>query len=128
MDREPKTTRPREASADRLAALYARQATSSMLLLLDRLGQIISCNIGGKTADRFNADGVVGRSHAVFYPPDEVIEGRPNSDLDDAARIGVLVRDAWRMRGDGTEYLARLSITPSAMRGRLWASVSFRGT
>jgi two-component system sensor kinase FixL len=90
-----------------------------MLLLLDRLGQIISCNIGGKTADRFNADGVVGRSHAVFYPPDEVIEGRPNSDLDDAARIGVLVRDAWRMRGDGTEYLARLSITPLCDEGEI---------
>lgn len=110
---------PDRTSPDRLAALFVDQSASCLLLLLDPFGQVVSCNAGGKGPGPLAASRVIGSSHTIFYPPDEVAEGRPQSDLDEAVRTGALDRDAWRVRGDGTEYLARLSITPLHHEGEV---------
>lgn len=119
MDSNSTARLPYGTSQDRLAALFVEQAASSLLLLLDPSGKIVSCNSGVQGAGQFATSRVIGSSHAIYYPPDEVADGRPQSDLDVAMRTGVLDREAWRVRGDGTEYLARLSVTPLHHEGEV---------
>jgi len=95
-----------------LAALMLRQASGYALVLLDPAGIIIDLNDATGVVGCWPREQVRGHSHALFYSPDEIVEGRPAADLSDAARDGVLERDAWRVCHDGSEYLARLTINP----------------
>lgn len=93
-----------------LALLMLREATGYNLVLLDPNGTIISMNDEACRIHRWPVDQVSGRSHELFYPPDEAAEGLPAADLAAAARDGALEREAWRVCYDGSEYLGRLTI------------------
>lgn len=95
-----------------LAALMVRQASGYAFALLDPAGRIVDVNNAAGQVGCWPADLVRGRSHEVFYPSDEIAQGRPAVDLADAVRMGVVERDAWRVCHDGSEYLARLTINP----------------
>lgn len=93
-----------------LSELMLREASGYVVVLLDPAGTIRAIN--GETERKglwSNAD-LCGRSHEIFYPPDEVANGRPEADLAAALAQGSLEREAWRVCRDGTEYLAWLTI------------------
>jgi two-component system sensor kinase FixL len=95
-----------------LGALMMRQASGYTVVLLDPQGVIVDVNDAIGVVGYWPPEQVRGRSHELFYPPDGIAEGRPAADLSDAARDGLLERDAWRVCHDGSEYLARLAINP----------------
>lgn len=95
-----------------LASLLVHGLTGCLIYTLTPSGEIIDINAyAEKILHRPPVD-LRGQSHGIFYPPDELATGKPASDLADAQSNGVLERDAWRVKGDGTEYLARLTINP----------------
>lgn len=96
----------------RLASLFLRQAAGYVLSLLDPEGRVLALNVEGERIERWSADQVRGRSHEIFYPPDEILAGQPRADLDAAIRVGSLERETWRVCENGVEYLARLTVTP----------------
>lgn len=112
MDRAPPTHAQLAAEAAELALLFLRQASGYVLSLLDPSGRVLSYNIAGEHIERWPAERVVGVAHDIFYPPDEVAAEQPRADLDAALRSGKLEREAWRVRENGSEYLARLTVTP----------------
>lgn len=97
-------------SVAELAGLMLRCATGYALVLLDADGCILDVNAAPGQIGCWPPHKARMRSHAIFYPPDEIAQGRPAADLDAAAVTGVVERDAWRVCEDGSEYLARLTI------------------
>ncbi|MCW1431930.1 PAS domain S-box protein [Novosphingobium sp. JCM 18896] len=96
---------------ERLASLFLRQAGGYILSLLDVSGRVLSYNEEGERIECWPIEHVMGNPHDMFYPPDEVTAGRPQADLAAALDEGTFEREAWRVCENGSEYLARLTIT-----------------
>lgn len=99
------------AEVERLAPLFLHQMGGYVLLLLDPAGRVLSYNEGGERIECWPLDRVLGNAHDLFYPPDEITAGRPKADLSTALRDRTFEREAWRVCENGSEYLARLTIT-----------------
>lgn len=99
------------AEVERLAPLLLRQIGGYVLSLLNPAGRVLSYNEEGERIECWPLDRVLGNSHEFFYPPDEITAGRPQADLSAALRDGTFEREAWRVCENGSEYLARLTIT-----------------
>ena len=80
-------------------------------LLLDAQGRVAAWNAGAERLFGHPADAVVGVSHAMFYAPDELVSGLADDDLRQAERSGRYERESWRVRADGSRFLAHLMLT-----------------
>ncbi|HEX2834777.1 MAG TPA: response regulator [Thermoanaerobaculia bacterium] len=81
------------------------------LVLVDREGRVASWNAGAERLLGFTAEEVVGRSSAMFYPP-ELRD--PEAIVEFYRRIEDRTdREGWAVRKDGTRILVRSTIRPS---------------
>lgn len=90
------------------------------IFMLDVNGRVASWNVGAQRIKGYAADEIVGQHFSVFYPREVVDSGWPEHELREAALTGRFVDTGWRVRKDGTEFWANVTIT--AMRdesGRL---------
>ncbi len=103
---------PRRAvtPADELGLLIDG-ATNYAIYMLDPEGRITIWNLGAERIKGWTQAEIVGRHVSIFYPPDEVAAGKPQSDLDRARACGRTEEDGWRLRRDGSEFLASVTIT-----------------
>ncbi|WP_332816662.1 PAS domain-containing sensor histidine kinase [Sphingopyxis sp.] len=113
----------RAARRDAEAALVAEELNllidgtqGHAIYLLDAAGRVAIWNKGAERLKGWCEEEVVGKDAAIFYPPDAIAAGKPAEDLAAAAREGRLAAEDWRVRKDGSEFLADVSIT--ALRNR----------
>ncbi|KTE28293.1 MULTISPECIES: PAS domain S-box protein [unclassified Sphingopyxis] len=106
------------AQRDAEAALVAEELNllidgveGHAIYLLDARGRVTIWNKGAERLKGWREDEVVGEDAAIFYPPDAIAAGKPAEDLATAARDGCLDAEDWRVRKDGSEFLADVSIT-----------------
>ncbi len=106
------------ARRDAEAALLAEElnllidgAQGHAIYLLDAKGQVTIWNKGAERLKGWCEEEVVGKNAAIFYPPDSIASGKPAEDLTIAAREGRFEAEDWRVRKDGSEFLADVSIT-----------------
>lgn len=95
-------------------ALLIDGATNYAIYMLDPEGRVTIWNRGAERIKGWTAAEIVGRHFATFYPADEVAAGKPQSDLERASALGRFEEDSWRLRKDGSEFLA--SVTMTALR------------
>ncbi|MCW3849626.1 PAS domain S-box protein [Sphingomonas sp. LB-2] len=115
----------RAAHADQLAEelnLLIDGATDYAIYMLDPEGRIAIWNKGAERLKGWTEQEIVGRHASVFYPEAARAAGKPERDLERARIEGKLEEEDWRVRKDGSEFLAHVSITalhdPSgALRG-----------
>jgi PAS domain S-box-containing protein len=81
------------------------------IFMLDPKGRVVSWNAGAERIKGYRSGEILGRSFACFYPPEEVASGRPERDLEKAARFGSLETEGWRVRKDGTRFYADLTLS-----------------
>jgi PAS domain S-box-containing protein len=81
------------------------------LLMLDRDGKVVSWNQGAQAIQGYAAAEILGRHFSTFYPPDAVEAGLPLQELAIAARDGRFEDEGWRVRKDGSPFLANVVIT-----------------
>lgn len=115
----------RAAESDQIAALRAAEASSvaeelNLLIdgaqgyaiyMIDPKGIVTIWNKGAERLKGWTEDEIVGRHISLFYPPDAVAAGKPASDLARAMREGRFEEEDWRLRKDGSEFLAAVSVT-----------------
>lgn len=82
------------------------------LFMLDREGRVASWNVGAERIGGYSEAEVLGRHFAMFHPPEQVAEGKPQRILDIALREGGYQEQGWRLRKDGSRFYAEVAVTP----------------
>ena len=80
------------------------------IFLLDREGVVQSWNRGAELIKGYMADEIIGRHFSLFYEPEAVRRNAPQQNLEVARREGACVREGWRLRKDGSRFLAHVTI------------------
>jgi PAS domain S-box-containing protein len=93
------------------------------IFMLDPDGRIASWNAGAQRSKGYTAQEIIGQHFRVFYPPDKQAEGHPEHELELALRDGRYEEEGWRIRKDGTQFWANVTIT--AVRDRRDRHVGF---
>ncbi|PBN42929.1 PAS domain S-box protein [Sphingobium sp. D43FB] len=81
------------------------------IYMLDPDGNVTIWNKGAERLKGWTAAEMIGKSAQLFYPTDAIAAGKPMSLLAEAVERGKAELDDWRVRKDGSEFLAHISIT-----------------
>ena len=81
------------------------------IFLLDPQGNVTSWNPGAERIKGYRSEEIVGRHFSVFYPSEDVERGKPQLELQVAARDGRFEEEGWRLRKGGTRFWADVVIT-----------------
>ena len=87
------------------------QVTDLAIVMLDPVGRVTTWNAGAEAAKGYRSEEIIGRSFAVFFPPEDVAAGTPARLLEEAGRTGRVVTEGIRVRRDGSTYLAHVTVT-----------------
>ena len=81
------------------------------IYMLDPMGQVTIWNRGAERLKGWTEEEILGRPSALFYPSEAVAVGKPQADIDRARQEGRFEEEDWRLRKDGSEFLAAVSWT-----------------
>jgi two-component system sensor kinase FixL len=99
-----------EVLAAELSLLIDGAATYA-IYMLDADGRVAIWNKGAERIKGWTEDEVVGRHCSLFYPPEDVASGKCEDDLARVEALGRIEEESWRLRKDGSEFLASVAIT-----------------
>ncbi len=103
-------TRGDAALAEELGLLIDG-ATTYAIYMLDPLGRVTIWNRGAERIKGWAEAEIIGRDVAIFYPAEDIAAGKPDADLARAHACGRVEEESWRVRKDGSEFLAHVTIT-----------------
>lgn len=89
------------------------------ILALDTDGAVTSWNAGAALIKGYDEAEILGRHFSVFYAPADVAAGKPQAGLRHAVTTGRFEEEGWRVRKDGTRFMAHVVITAIHDRGEL---------
>ncbi|MGA7993271.1 MAG: PAS domain S-box protein [Bradyrhizobium sp.] len=96
--------------SERRFRLLVEGVTDYAICMLDPSGIIANWNAGGRRIKGYEAAEVVGRHFEMFYPPEDREAGKPARSLQTARENGRFEAEGWRLRKDGTKFLASVVI------------------
>ena len=79
------------------------------IVRLDPAGRIVTWNPGAHEINGYNSEEILGRSVALFYPPEAQATAQGHMAI--AASRGRVDYESWHMRKDGTRFWASIVIT-----------------
>ena len=85
------------------------------IFMLDPQGLIVTWNAGAERIKGYRADEIIGRNFSCFFPPQDILRGRPEELLRLAVTEGSHEERSMRVRKNGSRFLARFTLT--ALRG-----------
>ncbi len=100
-------------------ALLVNSVTDYAIYMLDEHGVIRTWNPGGQRIKGYSAQDVIGTNFSRFYLPEDAAAGVPQRNLRTAAAEGRCIEDGWRVRQDGSRFLASVVIDPIWVDGVL---------
>jgi PAS domain S-box-containing protein len=112
----------RDISERKLAEETARQTDERFRLLVESVrdyaifmvdpgGRVMSWNAGAQRMKQYRADEIIGQHFSRFYPEEEVRAGKCELELAEAERYGLFEDEGWRVRKDGSQFWANVTIT-----------------
>lgn len=87
------------------------QVTDYGIFLLDEKGRVISWNEGAKRISGYEANDILGKYFSIFYPEEDIINGKPAYELKVARKEGKFEEEGWRLRRDGSRFWSNVVIT-----------------
>ena len=81
------------------------------IFMLDPLGCVSTWSAGAERLKGYKASEIIGQHFSKFYPEPEARAGRPDWELEVAAREGRFEDEGWRVRKDGSRFWANVIIT-----------------
>ncbi len=89
------------------------------IFMLDPKGIVTNWNAGARRIKGYEADEVVGRYFGMFYLPEDREAKMPQRALAVAREQGKFEAEGWRLRKDGTKFLASVVIDAIYDEGEL---------
>jgi PAS domain S-box-containing protein len=93
------------------------------IFMLDVQGHVSTWNNGAERIKGYGISEIIGKHFSVFYPEEDIRSGKPQRELEIAAREGRLEDEGWRLRKDGSRFWANVVIT--ALRDEAGRLVGF---
>jgi PAS domain S-box-containing protein len=81
------------------------------LFMLDTQGHVLSWNTGAQRLKGYTAEEIIGQHFSIFYPSEVAEADHPNHELRMAVAQGRYAEENWRVRKDGSRFMARVVIT-----------------
>jgi PAS domain S-box-containing protein len=96
---------------ERRVRLMLEGVKDSAIFLLDTQGRVISWNAGAERIKGYHEAEILGQHFSRFYVPEEIAAGKPEEQLRIASATGRSEDEGWRVRKDGTRFVAGVLIT-----------------
>jgi PAS domain S-box-containing protein len=87
------------------------QVTDYGIFMLDEKGKIVSWNEGAKRIEGYEESEIIGKYFSIFYPEEDILNGKPAYELKVARAEGKYEEEGWRIRKDGSLFWASVVIT-----------------
>src|SRR5215472_6478969 len=111
----------RDLTASRLAAealrkseqqfrILVQSVTDYAIYMLDPDGHVASWNSGAQRIKGYAPEEIIGEHFSRFYTEEDRAAGMPGRSLDEARRVGRFEREGWRVRKDGSRFVAHVVI------------------
>src|ERR1700689_4332738 len=81
------------------------------IFTLDPEGTVVSWNAGAERIKGYKADEIIGHNFSRFFSPHDIKRGRPEEILRMTAVCGRQEEQGWRVRKDGSTFLASVTFT-----------------
>jgi two-component system, cell cycle sensor histidine kinase and response regulator CckA len=85
---------------------------SHAIFMLDPAGNVASWNAGAELINGYTAPEILGENFSRFYTSPDIASGKPQLELEIAARQGFFEEEGFRVRKDGSVFWAMVTITP----------------
>jgi PAS domain S-box-containing protein len=109
--RDNATVKRTRAESDERIRVLVDGVQDYAIFMLDPQGTIVSWNIGAERIKGYRADEIIGQNFSRFYAQEDIDRGIPEEELRVAAASGRSEVERWRVRKNGTRFLANLLIT-----------------
>jgi PAS domain S-box-containing protein len=111
---------PAQAKDDeRSFRLLVQGVIDYAIYMLDPTGKITNWNAGAHRIKGYSEDEIVGKHFSIFYNEADRQNGLPQRALETAKREGRYEAEGWRVRKDGTQFLASVVIDAIREHGKL---------
>jgi PAS domain S-box-containing protein len=81
------------------------------IFMLNSDGEVATWNVGAERIKGYTASEIIGRNFSCFYLQEDIDQGKPQATLRSAAAQGRVEVQQYRVRKDGTRFLANLVIS-----------------
>ncbi|UCP11120.1 PAS domain S-box protein [Pseudomonas sp. MM213] len=92
--------------------LLVQSVTDYAIYMLDADGRLTNWNPGAQRIKGYLPEEVIGQHFSMFYTPEDRAAGEPKRTLDIAVCEGRFENKGWRVRKDGTRFLAHVVVDP----------------
>ena len=80
------------------------------ICMLDLQGYITSWNSGAQRIKGYTAEEIIGQPFSRFFTPEDQASRLPEKILSEATSVGRFESEGWRVRKNGTRFLARATV------------------
>jgi PAS domain S-box-containing protein len=91
--------------------LFVAGVRDYAIFMLDPRGHVLTWNEGARRIKGYEADEIVGEHFSRFYTREAADDRHPDRELALAAAEGRYEEEGWRVRKDGSQFLANVVIT-----------------
>jgi len=105
--------------SERRFRLLVEGVVDYAIYMLDPDGIVSNWNAGAKRIKGYDAADVVGKYFGMFYLPEDREAGMPARSLAAAREYGKFEAEGWRLRKDGSKFLASVVIDAIYEKGEL---------
>ena len=99
-------------SEERYRLLLESGGVTEAIYMLDVDGNVESWNAGAERIKGYTPAEIIGQNFTKFFTPDDVAGGEPAHMLAAARAKGKFTATAWRVRKDGSQFWAHVTLEP----------------
>ncbi len=92
--------------------LLVQSVTDYAIFMLDPNGVVTNWNSGAQHIKGYTENEIVGQHFSLFYTPEDREAGLPDRALATAVSVGSFEQEGWRLRKDGSRFMAHVLIDP----------------
>ena len=82
------------------------------IVMLTPEGRVASWNVGAERILGYRAEEILGRNHAEFYVPEDILLRVPERHIEMSKTEGTFEAEGWRRRKDDTRLWAHVGVSP----------------